>query len=62
MFSLIYALINDWVNNGEAGDLTRYPAHYDVTVMGPIHHTYVYIQVARAYIDLFSFNPNNFPF
>ena len=26
--------INDWVNNGEAGDLRRYRAHYDVTVMG----------------------------
>ena len=22
-----------WVNNGEAGDLRRYRAHYDVTVM-----------------------------
>ena len=29
----IYAWINDWVNNGEAGELSRYPAHYDVTVM-----------------------------
>ena len=25
--------INDWVNNGEAGDLRRYRAHYVVTVM-----------------------------
>ena len=25
--------INGWVNNGEAGDLRRYHAHYDVTVM-----------------------------
>ena len=25
--------INGWVNNGEAGDLRRYRAHYDVTVM-----------------------------
>ena len=33
MFSLVYAWINDWVNNGEAGDLRRYPAHYDVTVI-----------------------------
>ena len=24
---------NGWVNNGEAGDLRRYRAHYDVTVM-----------------------------
>ena len=26
-------LKNDWVNNGGAGDLRRYRAHYDVTVM-----------------------------
>ena len=33
MFSLICARINAWVNNGEAGDLRRNRAHYDVTVM-----------------------------
>ena len=33
MFSLICAWINGWVNNGEADDLRRYRAHYDVTVM-----------------------------
>ena len=33
MFSLIFAWINAWVNNGEAGDLRRYRAHYDVSVM-----------------------------
>ena len=33
MFSLICAWINDWVNNREAGDLRRYRAHYDATVM-----------------------------
>ena len=33
MFSLIWAWINGWVNNREAGDLRRYRAHYDVTVM-----------------------------
>ena len=33
MFSLICAQINSWVNNGEAGDLRRHRAHYDVTVM-----------------------------
>ena len=26
-------LNNNWVNNLEAGDLSRYRAHYDVTVM-----------------------------
>ena len=34
MFSLIYAWINDWVNNREAGDLRRQRNHYDVIVMG----------------------------
>ena len=33
MFSLIYAWINGWENNGDAGDLRRHRAHYDVTVM-----------------------------
>ena len=32
-FSLIYAWINGWVHNREAGDLRRHCAHYDVTVM-----------------------------
>ena len=29
----IYAWINGWVNNREAGDLRRYRTHYDVIVM-----------------------------
>ena len=33
MFSLICPRINAWVNDSEAGDLRRYRAHYDVTVM-----------------------------
>ena len=33
MFSLICVWINGWVSNREAGDLRRYCAHYDVTVM-----------------------------
>ena len=32
-FSLICVGINGWVNNRLAGDLTRYCAHFDVTVM-----------------------------
>ena len=31
--------INGWVNNREAGDLRRYRAHYDVTVMNIEHMT-----------------------
>ena len=37
MFSLICVWINDWVNNGEAGDLRRYRIHYDVTVMNMLY-------------------------
>ena len=33
MFSLICFWITGWVNTREAGDLRRYRAHYDVTVM-----------------------------
>ena len=33
VFSLIWVWINDRVNNREAGDLRRYRAHYDVSVM-----------------------------
>ena len=33
MFSLISAWINGWVNNGDAGDLRRHRAYYDVIVI-----------------------------
>ena len=33
MLSLIWAWINGWVNTGEAGDLRRHRADYDVIVM-----------------------------
>ena len=33
MFSLICVWINGWVNNRKAGDLKRYLAHHDVSVM-----------------------------
>ena len=33
MFSFIWAWINSWVNNHEAGDFRCHRAHYDVTVM-----------------------------
>ena len=39
VFSLICVWINGWVNNGEAGDLRRYRAHYDVTVMNILINT-----------------------
>ena len=34
MFSLICAWINGWINNGEAGDLRRHRAHYEIIVRG----------------------------
>ena len=33
MFTLICGRINGWVNNCEAGDFTRNPAHYHVIIM-----------------------------
>ena len=33
LFHLICVWINVWVNNREAGDLRRYRAHYDISVM-----------------------------
>ena len=43
MFYLICAWINGWINNGEAGDLRRYRAHYDVTLMvGQAWYPYYY--------------------
>ena len=33
MFSLIVAWANGWANNRDAGDLRRYLAHHDVSVM-----------------------------
>ena len=33
MFSLIWAWMNGWINNGKASDLRHYLAHYEVTVM-----------------------------
>ena len=36
MISLICVCINGWVNNRGAGDLRRYRAHYDATVMNNV--------------------------
>ena len=48
MFSLICALINDWVNNGEAGDLRRHRVHYDVIVMFGPGNAYRWYPAKRA--------------
>ena len=39
MFSLICVWINGGVNNREAGNLRRYRAHYDVTVMEAVRYS-----------------------
>ena len=43
MFSLIFAWINRWINNGEAGDMRRHRAHYDVIEMWLAHFTHVWL-------------------
>ena len=53
MFPLICVWINGWVNNGEASDLRRYQAHYDVTVMSfwtnrPVHFMCFAIPLTKA--------------
>ena len=43
--SLICTRINGWVNNDEAGDLIRYRAHYDVTVMELFSTNLIYLKL-----------------
>ena len=55
IFSLIYARINGWVNTGEAGDLRRHRAHYDVIVMNNADVTmpsFVY-QYTHKYLNMY---------
>ena len=52
MFSLICVWKNGWVNNREAGDLRRYYAHYNITVMwNYIKHLSIYFWVASQKIQ-----------
>ena len=63
MFSLIYAWINDWVNNREAGDLRRQHGHYDVIVMSPVryHSRYCRLALRHRYVvvNMVIFGPGN---
>ena len=66
MFSLISVWINGWINNREAGDLRRYCAHYDITVMykdiicgimaleSPMHHFYSLHDISNTTIILWN--------
>ena len=38
--SLIYARTRGWVNNRDAGDMRRYRAHYDVTLIKEIRNSH----------------------
>ena len=53
MFSLICAWINGWVNNGEAGDLRRHRAHYDVTIMHILYFHFTKCLWAQNQISCF---------
>ena len=44
MFSLICAWINGWVKNGEAGDVRRHRAHYDVAVLRKYENAFVFLK------------------
>ena len=48
-----FSLISVWINNREAGDLSRYHAHYDVTVMTQDwfenDHTYICSALIKRY-------------
>ena len=50
MFSLIYAWINDWVNNRDAGDLRRQRGHYDVIVMENLEIASLYHCCQHKYV------------
>ena len=50
MFSVIWAWINGWVGNGDAGDLRRHRAHNDVIVMCWYYTApYVYVNIDWIY-------------
>ena len=53
MLSLICAWISRWVNNREAGDLSRQHAHYDVIVMGAKYNNMRSISRVQCAIDLY---------
>ena len=51
MFSLIWAWIDGWVNNGSACDL-RCHFHYDVTIMKLFHYAIFVIQTGCRWIHI----------
>ena len=59
MFSLICVWINGWVNNGEAGDLRRYRAHYAVTVMTREHSHMSTVSEIHLCMTIYLFKDNS---
>ena len=54
-------LINGWVNIGEAGDLRRHFAHYDITVMTHLTHlTHLRSWIQSIYLLLVLLKSDNF--
>ena len=62
MFSLICVWKNGWVNNREAGDLRRYRAHYDVTVIHDkiVPHKCLYKGILSNTIEIFKLIMNQY--
>ena len=54
----IYARINGWVNTGEAGDLRRHHADYDVIVM--LNNFSCQVQYLSWSFNVFVVEPSNF--
>ena len=62
MFSLICVWINGWVNNREAGDITRHRTHHDVIVMFHINVESVQNDIMTEYTlndDQYRHNDHN---
>ena len=69
MFSLICTSINSWANNGDAGELKRHRAHYDVSAMNPggvywctlvpLGGHVSYFAITKATFDSWSHNRDN---
>ena len=49
MFGVFFdlGLNNGWVNNDQAGDLSRHRAHYDVTVIDPTPVPYIVVDQTK---------------
>ena len=51
LFSLIFAWMNSWVNNGDAGHLRHHRAHYDLIAMNKTDWATYPINIVINFID-----------